>query len=51
MASAPPHQQRRGYKELNFYDLGELREMGFTDLPMDELVELSISHVTPRFIR
>jgi hypothetical protein len=28
-----------------------MREMGFTNLGMDELVELSIHHVTPRFIR
>jgi hypothetical protein len=25
--------------------------MGFTDLSIDELVELNIHHVTPRFIR
>jgi hypothetical protein len=49
--SASPHQSRRGYKELNFDDLVELREMGFTGLPVDEIVELSIHHVTPRFIR
>jgi hypothetical protein len=50
MTSAPSHQYRHGYKELKFYDLVELREKGFTNLPVDELVELNIHPVTPRFI-
>ena len=29
----------------------ELSELGFQKIPADELVELGIHHVTPRFVR
>jgi len=29
----------------------EISELGFNDIEVDELVEMSIHHVTPRFVR